>query len=439
MIETIKEVFYYVDLLLIQYYGWVLFLWLLIWLVYNYLKIENIGKYMSGVKWVFLEVKVDETNERSPLAMEQVFGSLHAIHTAITWGEAFNGKVVLWMSCEIVSLGGRVSYIVKIPEKYRTLFENAVFAQYPKAEIYEVEDYLKNLPKEYNPETAEFDFFAVQLNKRKDGAKSMFPIKTYGGFEHTEQETIVDPLASVIEVMSNIQPYEMMASQIVIKPVQEDWKKEAEPLLDKLKGKPEKGHEPGAFEKVFLLPFQWIGDVIMDLLGMGIEAPKKEKDAPPSLMQHLSEGEKQVIAAAEHMLDKISYEVRVRIMYLAPKDKFNKGLRVPELIGAYRNFDEPSLNGLKPDMSASSTEMSYKFIEKFEKPYLKKKIITKKRRIYTYFKNRAHWEGTGGKNFMNTEELATIYHFPQVPNARVSGVESVKTVKSAPPSDLPVG
>lgn len=440
MTEIFSDILSALDVIVIQYYGWVLFVWLFVALVYNYLKLENVNKYMSGIKWIFLEISVDETNERSPLAMEQVFASLHAIHTAITWGEAFKGKVVLYMSCEIVSLGGHVSYIVKIPEKYRSLFESAVFAQYPKAEVYEVEDYLKNLPKNYDPDTADFDFFGVQMNKRQDGAKSMFPIRTYAGFEHTEQETIIDPLAAVIESMSNLQPYELMAAQIVIKPLDEKWKKDTVELLDHLKGKPKKPAKPGLLETIFMTPVKLFADVLIGLMVEAPEAPKKQQqDGPPSLMMHLSEGEKQVIAAAEHQLDKISYEARVRLLYLAPKDKINKGLRAPEIIGAYRNFDEPSLNGLKPEMTRSSTELSFKFMESLEKPYIRKKIITKKRRFYNNFRKREHWQGTGSKTILNTEELATIYHFPQIPNARVTGVESVKTVKTAPPSNLPVG
>lgn len=439
MVEIFGEIFVYVQIILIQYYGWVMFLWLFIWLVYNVQKLANIDKYVADVKWVFLEVSVDETNERSPFAMEQVFAALHAINTAITWGEAYKGKIVLWMSCEIVSLGGRVSYIFKIPEKYRNLLESAVFAQYSKAEINEVEDYLKNLPKQYDPESVDFEFFGAQFNKRNDGAMSMLPLRTFTGFEHTDQETIIDPLSGLLEVMSNAQPYELMSFQIVIKPLDESWKKGTVGILDKMKGKPAKVSAPSWFETIFFTPFTMLLDGVLGVLGIEAPEPKEKRDAPPSLIQHLSEGEKQVIAAAEHMLDKISFEARIRILYLAPKDKINKGQRVPELIGSIRNFDEPSLNGLKPDMSGSSTEQSFKFIESLEKPYLIRRILSKRRKFFNYFRHREHWLGTGDKTILNTEELATIYHFPQVPNARVTQIETVKTVKSAPPSDLPVG
>src|SRR5258708_22684243 len=100
--------------------GWTLFFAAIVWMLYFLRKQKNNKAYVDSIKWVFLEVKIDEINEKSPLAMEQVFVALHAIHTNFTWGEIFAGRSVLWLSCEIVSLGGKVSYIFKIPERYRS-------------------------------------------------------------------------------------------------------------------------------------------------------------------------------------------------------------------------------------------------------------------------------------------------------------------------------
>jgi hypothetical protein len=426
--------------LLIDFFGWVFFLWAGVYILYTLQIKDNQKKYGKTLKYIFLEVRIDELNEKSPLAMEQVFAALHAINQGFSWGEKFAGKYVVATTCEIVSLGGRVSYIFKIVDRYRNLLESAVFAQYPKAEIYEVEDYLKNLPRFYNPETADFDFWGTQLNKRKDGAESCYPIRTYPGFEHPEQKTFVDSLSAVLEAMSNLQPYELMSVQLVFKPVGEDWKKKAEEkVVAKLRGNPVK-HKPSRFDFLFTFPIEVIQGLVNLLLpGGGEAAPEKpKKEEAPSIIQHLSEGQKSVIAAVEHQLSKISYETKIRVFYLSPKDRFNKGLHVPEIIGAYRNFDEPHLNGLKPDVNKTWTDASYKYFESLEKPLRDRQKLTKKRKFLIAFKDRDHYKGTG-KAYMNTEELATLFHFPQSPNARVSQIEKVSTVKSAPPSNLPVG
>ncbi|MBI3952439.1 MAG: hypothetical protein HY336_00610 [Candidatus Doudnabacteria bacterium] len=435
ILQTFSEIWQYFNIVLVNWFGWLFVLWVLIYMLFWLHRNQNQNKYIATFNWIFLEVRVEELNERSPLAMEQVFAALHAIHQNFTWGEKFNGKVLMWFSAELVSFGGKVSYIFKIPDKYKSLLESAIFAQYPKAEINEVEDYLKNMPKEYFPEEVDFDFWGTQLLKKKDNA---YPIRTYGIFEHPEQKTFIDPLANVIEVLSNLQPYELMVYQIVCRPIDDKWKIAKKLLLDKLKGAPLKSGS-NLFDKIFLdLPGNVLEGIVSIFSGPAEPQKEQKKDEPPSQMLHKTEGEKQVIASIEHALSKIYFEAKFRLFYMAPKDKFNKGLRLPEIIGAVRNFDDVALNGPKPDMKHTWTDKAYKLSEQLEKPYLQKNILTRKRHFWHAFTSRSFWKGSGDVYF-NTEELATIYHFPQAPNVRVSQVERVTTVKSAPPPDLPVG
>jgi hypothetical protein len=422
--------------------GWALFLGALIWMLFFLRRQKNNSDYVATVQWIFLEVKVDELNEKSPLAMEQVFTALHAIHSNITWGEKFAGKTVLWMSCEMVSLGGKVSFIFKIPERYRNLLESAIFAQYPKAEINEVEDYLKNLPHHYVPEEVDFDFWGTQWNKKKDNA---YPIRTYvqtESFEHSSQETFVDPLSNLIEVLSNLQPHELMVWQVVIKPVNDDWKEHTKHLIDELKGVPKHHDETSLWKVIFFIP-HLVATILVEIVNAvnppeAHKQPEKVKEEPPTLMMHRTDVEKMVINAIQHGLSKVSYEVRIRGLYLAPKNNFNKGLRIPELVGAVRNFDDVNLNGLKPDVGHTWTDNTYKISERLERPYIQQNILVRKRHMLHNFTARSHWRGSG-KVILNSEELATIFHFPQTQYARVSQLEKVHTVKSAPPMDLPIG
>lgn len=431
---------YLVDIVLINGYGWTLFLGVLVWMVFILKRQANNKVFVDSVEWVFLEVKIDELNEKSPLAMEQIFTALHAIHTNFSFGEKFNGRTVLWLSCEIVSLGGKVSFMFKIPARYRNLLESAIFAQYPKAEVRETEDYLRNLPHHYDPKQVDFDFWGTEWLKKKDNA---YPIRTYiqdTSFEHGAQETFIDPLSNVIEVMSNLQPHELLVFQLVIKPVDDSWKEHTKHLVDKLKGVPEEHGGDWAFKIVHFIP-DLIARILVEVVSgppEGHAAPARVQEEPPSLMLHRTDVEKMVIGAIEHAVSKIGYEVRIRTFYLAPKDKFNRGVRIPEIVGAFRNFDEVNLNGLKPDIGHSWTDKSYKLSETLERPYIQQNILTRKRHMLHWITSRSHWRGVG-KVIMNTEELASIFHFPQVPHTRVSQIERVQTVKSAPPMDLPIG
>lgn len=427
------------DTVLIGGFGWVVFVWLLIYMIFTLNKMRHQDEVGAKVEWMFLEVKIDNLNEKSPLAMEQVFAALHAIHQNFTWGEIYMGKSVLYLSCEIVSIGGKVSYIFKIPTRYRTLFESALFAQYPKAEVTETEDYLRNLPHEYDPETADFEFWGTQWLKKKDNA---YPIRTFGqvdSFEHSAQETFIEPLSNVLEVMSNIQPYELVSYQLVIRPVNDKWKDHTKHLLDELKGVP--SHHGG--DSIIWKIIMFIPDLVADVLVthvLGVEkgdshaAPAKEE--PPSLMMHKSDVEKMVISSVERAMGKIGYEVRMRTMYLAPKDKF-AGSRKSEIVGAFRNFDDVNLNGMKPDIGHTWTDATYKLSERLEAPYIRQNILLRKRHFWHNFLPRSAWRGSG-LMILNTEELATIFHFPQTQHARVSQVGKVDAMKSAPPIDLPI-
>lgn len=430
---------YLIDVVLVNGFGWAFFLAVLVWMMYYLRRIKNNTDFVNSVEWVFLEVKIDELNEKSPLAMEQVFAALHAIHQNFTFGEILAGKAILWVSCELVSLGGRVSYIFKIPTRYRNLFESAMFAQYPKAEITEVEDYMRNIPLHYNPDKADFDFWGTQLNKKKSNA---YPIRTYAqenSFEHSSQETYIDPISNIIEVMSDLQPHELMVFQLVIRPINDDWKKNTKSLLDKLKGVPKK-HEEKFLEKAFFTIPRLVGDILVSFISAPTEAPKspaRVQEEPPSLMLHRTDVEKMIISSIERSLGKIGFEVRIRLLYLTPKGKLNRALRVPEIIGAFRNFDDVNLNGLKPDIGHTWTDKAFKISQTLERPYLESNILKRKRHLLRYFISRSYWKGSG-HIILNVEELATIFHFPQVPHTRVSQLERVHTVKSAPPMDLPI-
>ncbi|MDP4000942.1 MAG: hypothetical protein Q8P83_01770 [bacterium] len=427
-----------IDGLLASPLGLVVLVWLLLWMIFTVRLKEKQKQYEATVETVCLEVKIEELSERSPLAMEQIFAALHAIHQNFTWGERFIGRIVLTFSCEIVSIGGLVSYFFKLPSRYRNLLESAIFAQYPKAEVNEVEDYLKNISKNFEPDDVEFDFWGTQWLKKKNNA---YPIRTYEGFEHTAQETIIDPLSNVLEVMSNLEAHELLAYQLVLKPVDDDWKKSVKKILDDLKGVPKKAGF-SFFDNVFMAFFGVLIDgVYKALFQQGQEEGKRTstpRDEPPSQMLHKTEGEKQIIAAIEHTLSKIGYAAKVRMLYLAPKDKYNAASRIPEIVGAYRNFDDVSLNGLKPDVSGTWTNPAFKISERMEKKLTYFRSLKRKRKFLFNFIGRSNWRGTG-YTILNTEELATVYHFPQAPNVRVSQLEKVETIKSAPPQNLPTG
>src|ERR1035437_1500578 len=139
-----SDVFHIAFLVVVTYYGWVLFVLGLIYMLYfEYLE-EIQGQFVRGTEWVFLEIRVPKENRASTMAVENIFAQMHALHASITFEQKYmQGRFQLWYSLEIISLGGHVSFVIRTPKRYQHLVESAFYSQYPAAEISVVDDYME--------------------------------------------------------------------------------------------------------------------------------------------------------------------------------------------------------------------------------------------------------------------------------------------------------
>src|ERR1700691_4548232 len=97
------EIFHIAFLVVVTYYGWVLFvIGLLYMLWFEYVE-EIQAQFVRNTEWVFLRILVPKENTVSTLAVENIFSQMHALHRSLTWNERFvEGKFQLWYSLEIV-------------------------------------------------------------------------------------------------------------------------------------------------------------------------------------------------------------------------------------------------------------------------------------------------------------------------------------------------
>jgi hypothetical protein len=103
-------------------------------------------KFVESQKTCLLQIKLPKEITKSPAAMEVFFSQL-VPGGASGYAEAFiDGKTRPWFSCEIVSVEGEVRFYVWCSQaKFKNLVEAQLYAQYPNIEIYEAEDYTKDL------------------------------------------------------------------------------------------------------------------------------------------------------------------------------------------------------------------------------------------------------------------------------------------------------
>ena len=344
----------------------------------------------------------------------------------------------MWFRWEITSIGGVIGNYVRILPKFRDALESSIYSEFPGAEITEAEDYFQKLPP-YDPDKSAYDIFAFSFRYINRNA---YPIKTYKFFEHPTAETMVDPIAGLWEALGKISPYEMFIVQFVLRPIGNEWKKHAVEHVQRLKGVPKYlgHHEDGIMKwaNLFLTP---AFDMI---LRPDFETKNSRKqEEPPSLMLHLSEGEKQIIAQVENKLSHWTYQTKIHCMYVAPKEKFNPTLPLRAVIGAFKAFGAAKsggeglyeLNTLKP-LLRRWTKVNYFMFKDWERPITKFRVNWRKRKHFKFMKNR-FWLHGPAPNIMSTEEIASLIHFPQT-MVKVPQIERVQVTKEQPPADLPI-
>lgn len=431
---------FYIAYLFVTHGGWVLFvIGLYFMLKFEYME-EIQGQYVSTIDWVFLEIRVPKENAVSTMAVESIFAQMHSLHGALTWEEIYvQGKFQLWYSLEIISMGGKVSFIIKAPRHVQHLVESAFYSVYPTAEIREVSDYMENFNLDpYNPDD-EYDMFGTEWKMAKD---DVIPLKTYKDFEHpTAEEKVIDPLKNVIETLERVKPHEFLGLQLLIQPTQNnEWEPRAKHRIMVLTGE-EIPHAP-SFWGFLMKPFDAFAhfSFMETFFGHGHHGHEPE-NKPKNNWLSMTEAQKEEVSLIEKKMNKAAYNAKMRILYIAPKAEYDKTRR-GELVGALRHFSAGGGSGthntLKPDM-AIWTKADALFSQALEKPFLEKETMKRKKTFLKGYKRRSTY--IGAKKFLlSIEEIATLFHFPityegSLPPSQVLAVESKK---SRPPANLPV-
>ncbi len=416
--------------------GWLLFVWLVIQILYMMYRAEIEHQFIHSQQWVFLQIKVPKENLVSTLAVESIFSQMHALHASLTFAQIYvEGRTQLWHSLEIVSLGGKISYIIRTPKKTKDLVEASFYSHYPDAEITEIRDYMENI--EYDPETSDFDVWGTEW--KYTDKTDVIPFKTYRDFEHpSAEEKIIEPLAGFFEAMAKMEPHEFYGVQIIIQPLgDEEWKPRGEAKIKELIGE-DVPHETG-WSDIFLAPLNWVAHFSFKdtVLGGGHgHGGHGDENKPKNNWQFMTEAEKLRVGLIEQKIGKPGYKVKLRHMYIAPKEKFD-GTKKGLVIGSYRPLGSAMTNKLKPDTKRTWTGLEYAVSPTLEAPFLNYELKRRKKNIFKGYKDRDIHLGNP-MQVMNIEEIATLYHFPLSTKPVGANIDKTDSKKAQAPMDLPI-
>jgi hypothetical protein len=361
-----------------------------------------------------IEVIPPKELERGPKPMESIYQALFGVVVDFNcFDEWLVGKFTDRFSFELVSLGGEVHFYIRVQKKLRNLVESQIYAQYPGAEVQEVEDYMKNFPRVVP--NRDWDVWGTDIVLSDPDP---FPIRTYDRFEEDITGTMIDPIAGFVELFASVPPGQNLLWQIVISPEPETWRKKQMAYVQKLAGR-EKGAEAGIL--------QHLADVFTHLFAAlwgPVEFEKKAKKEEQPLAFRLTPGETEQIKALEANLSKNAYKIKMRFLNVGLKDGFDGTLQTA-FFGAMRQFNDLNSNNLKPD-STTKTSVHYIAVDA--------RLQEKQRRIYNRYRNR----NMDGKKFaFSTTELATVYHLPDM-GVMTPALPRVESKKGTPPANLPI-
>jgi len=388
-------------------------------------------RFISGIKWVLLEIQVPREILKTPAAMELVIANAfyHKSGKGF-WEQYIIGAPWFWFSLEIASIDGRVHFFVRTPTRIRDLVETQIYGQYPQAKVIEVDDYTLHVPQ-YTKE-GDWNMWGCEFSKLKE---DFLPIKTWKDFGDDmktgiKEENKVDPITPIIEYLGSLPRGQQVWIQIIIRQNIKTYH----------------SHHTGGHVNFYDAAHEWM----LAYLRPYSRAQKYENNPGEfGFDVRTPEPVKGVIKSVTENLSQIHFDCGIRMVTLSNKklcteEQFNNLRRSSRLI--WRQFAQPNINELN---RVNSTQ--------FDAPWQDPTglALTKmKKRMLDYYRQRIffHPPIQYQHNYpllsiflpsyppqifvMSDQELATIFHFPGM----VSETPSFKRIESKiakPPSNLP--
>jgi hypothetical protein len=395
--------------------------------------------FISGIDFVLLEIVPPRDVLRSPKAMELFFTNA-LYHWSNKGGkeEYWQGAVWFWFSLEIASIEGQVHFYIRTPTRLRGLIETQMYAQYPQAQVKVAEDYTLAVDK--ISEDSAWNGWGCEFQLARPEA---YPIKTYVDFgldKDPKEEFKVDPISPVVELFGSLQKGEQMWMQIVITPSKKmyhthgtrfgkhDWVEESEVVIEKL-----------------LLPFTRYHK---GTEGSPAEGTFSQEMRQPDFL-------KNTVASMSNKRSKIGFETGIRVYYAAKKESWNMSNR-RNLRLVFRQYAKPDCNQLERKNSTQGDAFGGIFT------IPPKTVMIMANRMLNEYRERAFFHDSlrqkifsqhtipwpfsimffpvyfHEKTFvLNTEELATMWHFPgQI--LKVPTLERIESKEASPPTNLPI-
>ena len=314
----------------------------------------------------------DVVNEA--ISQAQVMYSMIASTLVKGWNAKIFGQKHI--SFEIVATGGMIKYYAVVPAVLTETVKQAVISAYPTARLEEAER------ENIFSKTAKLSGVAGgELSLKKE---YVYPIATY-------EETKRDASVALLNTLAAVKDGEGVGLQIMIRPKDNEWTKNAETWVKNVKEGNKKSIKVGGANN-FLNDFAQI----FRMLWKPLEAHEGSAERREEV-KVLTNIEQQEIGAVEEKTKYAAFETLVRVVASSDQGKARAEAMAGGVVTAFSQFDSAIYNGFKYEPANDERKLARDYIFR-DFPLDKVNMI------------------------LNSVELATMFHLPEqnaIPTSQV--------------------
>ncbi len=169
---------------------------------------------MTDALWkrMFVEIRSPKDSEETPEAFEQVLASLATTKRIPLWRKMLLGHRHPTISLEIANTDQTIRFYISTPAYFRSFIESQLFAQYPRLLLETTDDPLAHFIGKN----------ALDVARLTLSTSYYYPLKTYKDFKE------VDPLSTVLGVLSKAKIGERLFIQFLLEPAGHGWQGHAQ-------------------------------------------------------------------------------------------------------------------------------------------------------------------------------------------------------------------
>lgn len=280
---------------------------------------------------------------------------------------------------EIVGTEGYVHLYALAPADQLDMIEQAITTAYPSTRL--------EKRSEYNIFNEQGGIAGIAGGRFALKENYAYPIATY-------QDLKKDTFQGILNALSTIENQDGAAIQLLLRPLDDGWRKSAAEFAKKKRKGTDKGLQMGQFAKDFLSAFN--------------KAPEF-KDGDKG--KDLSASEQAVLDSIEAKTQYAGFEVAIRIIASSATPQESKSI-VNNIVSSFSLFNAPGKNGFKFTQATDANELVTNFLLRAF-PRDKKKTI------------------------LNAIELATLFHFPDQSSTPTSQLGRQDSKQVDAPRNMP--